>query len=568
MAARAKLALLLLTSALAFIALPAVGATAWRVSGAAAPAAEKPAPGEATVQIAGFRMVPDRLEITTGTTVTWVNNEPIDYPAVGGSHELVADDGSWKSASIAPGTRWSRRFDQPGTVTYHSSQHSTAAGTIEVTGDPIVERPLEQEVAITEENPDDPTTWGFQPADVVIQAGTTVIWRNNGKSVHTVSADDKSFESGDIPPGGTWKHTFDTPGAFAYHCSPHPWMKGQIRIVAPGSDPPPPAVPQSEHADHQAQPVHRAAGAPPERVGRGPVRHEVAIVEPNPAKPFDWTFDPATLDIKTGDTVVWRNTGSVEHTVTGAAFDSGLLKPGATWEHTFGTTGVFTYNCTPHPWMKAVLRVTEPDAEALPPLVVPTQPTAATAPTPRAAEAIRTGDGPVRHEALIVEPNLQDAMKWTFDPPRLEARVGDTVTWRNTGTLQHTATADSNAFDSGMVDPGATFEHTFDQPGVYVYHCTPHPWMKATVRVTNDAGGEPPVIAAAAPGEQAAAPLDPAALRGRIAISPTEFRPSMIFPIALGISAAVIFITVFLAGRPWRRRGNQELGAAVPNGSA
>ncbi len=555
MAARARPALLLLVLAVAFLAVPAVGAASWV---AEAPAVATDPPPEATIKIVAFRMVPDRLDIVTGTTVTWVNNEPIEYPAVGGSHELVADDGSWRSPAIAPGTRWSRRFDQPGAAKYHSSQHSTASGEISVTGDPIVDRPIEQEVAITEDNPDDPTTWGFRPPDLIIETGTTVIWRNNGKNVHTVSADDKSFDSGDIDPGATWKHTFESAGAFAYHCAPHPWMKAQVRIVAPGSDPPPP-VPV-EHADHDTPPVDRVASATPERVGRGPVRHEVAIVEPNPAKPSEWLFDPATLDVKISDTVVWRNTGSVEHTVTGAAFDSGVLKPGTTWERKFETTGVFSYHCTPHPWMKAVVRVTEQDAEALSPLKVPASGAGATtsAPPRRAAEATRTADGPVRHEALILEPNLQDAMKWTFDPATLEARVGDTVAWRNTGSLQHTVTADSGTFDSGMLDAGGTFEHTFDQPGVYAYHCTPHPWMKATVRVTDAAGGEPPVAPPAVSGEQAAGPLDPATLRGGIAILPSRFRPSMILPIALGLSGLIVALAWFLAGTPGHRRSDRS----------
>lgn len=232
-----------------------------------------------------------------------------------------------------------------------------------VTGEPVVDRPVEQEVAITEDNPDDPTTWGFRPADLVVEAGTTIVWRNNGKSAHTVTADDGSFDSGEIQPGATWKQRFDVPGAFAYHCTPHPWMKASIRVVAPGAEAPPPSAPDDK------KPVsgegHRLSSPSPqrERTGRGPVRHEVAIVEPDPAKPFGWGFEPATLDVQAGDTVVWRNAGSVEHSVVAEAFDSGLLKPGATWERTFDTVGVFAYKCGPHPWMKGAIRVAAADGE-------------------------------------------------------------------------------------------------------------------------------------------------------------------------------------------------------------
>jgi plastocyanin len=566
MATRSRLTSLLVVFAIACMAVAALGAAAGApqayASGApGAPghaphateqrAAEEP-PAEATVQMAALQMSPQRLEITTGTTVTWVNGEVFDYPLVGGGHQIVADDKSWESPNIAPGTRWSRRFDLPGTFTYHCTRHSGATGEIVVTGEPILNRPVEQEVAITEPNPDDPTTWGFQPPDLVIETGTTVIWRNNGKNVHTATADDKSFDSGEIQPGATWKYTFDNPGAFAYHCTPHPWMKAQVRVVLPGGEAPPPVA--MEHERQESAPAHRASSAPAERIGRGPVRHEVAIVEPDPAKPFEWGFDPGTLDVKVGDTVVWRNTGSAQHSVTSDVFDSKLIDPGAKWERTFTSVGVFNYRCTPHPWMKGVVRVSELDAEALPPLVVAqSAPGGGSAAGPqRAKEAARTGEGPVRHQALILEPDLTKAMEWRFDPPAIEARVGDTIEWRNTGTLAHTVTADSGTFDSGEIGPGKTFERTFDKPGMYAYHCTPHPWMKAMVRVA-DATGAAPELPAAAPGEQAAAPLEQAGKIGPFTIPPQKNsnRPFLIFPIWLAVAALIIALTWALAALPW-----------------
>ena len=61
--------------------------------------------------------------------------------------------------------------------------------------------------------------------------------------------------------------------------------------------------------------------------------------------------------------------------------------------------------------------------------------------------------------------------------------AGQTVTWTNTGAQQHTVTADDTSLDSGLIDPGNTFSFEFDTPGIYTYHCTPHPWMKSTITV-------------------------------------------------------------------------------------
>src|SRR5437867_2108217 len=51
----------------------------------------------------------------------------------------------------------------------------------------------------------------FSPQRLEIAAGTTVVWTNNDPLVHTITADDKSWDSGAIEPGKTWSHTFTQP---------------------------------------------------------------------------------------------------------------------------------------------------------------------------------------------------------------------------------------------------------------------------------------------------------------------------------------------------------------------
>jgi plastocyanin len=59
-----------------------------------------------------------------------------------------------------------------------------------------------------------------------------VAWRNNDQLVHTVTANDGSFDSGSIQPGTTWRHTFTRPGTYVFHCTPHPFMRGVIIVRA------------------------------------------------------------------------------------------------------------------------------------------------------------------------------------------------------------------------------------------------------------------------------------------------------------------------------------------------
>jgi plastocyanin len=73
-----------------------------------------------------------------------------------------------------------------------------------------------------------------------------------------------------------------------------------------------------------------------------------------------------------------------------------------------------------------------------------------------------------------------------FDPRELTIDLGDTVRWVNQDNMRHDVNALDGSFRSGSnnMSPGATFEHTFLQPGVYEYRCTPHSNMEGTAGMT------------------------------------------------------------------------------------
>jgi plastocyanin len=79
----------------------------------------------------------------------------------------------------------------------------------------------------------------------------------------------------------------------------------------------------------------------------------------------EMTFEPRTVEIKRGETVLWKNPSSLVHTVTadpklandkshvqlpkGAkTFHSGAIKPGGEYRHTFNVPGRYRYFCVPH----------------------------------------------------------------------------------------------------------------------------------------------------------------------------------------------------------------------------
>jgi len=76
-----------------------------------------------------------------------------------------------------------------------------------------------------------------------------------------------------------------------------------------------------------------------------------------------------------------------------------------------------------------------------------------------------------------------------YRPNPAQVSIGDTVIWTNDDSTTHTVTSGENAqpdgnFDSSIMAPQQTFEHTFTEAGEYRYFCLLHPNMVGTVSVS------------------------------------------------------------------------------------
>lgn len=114
-------------------------------------------------------------------------------------------------------------------------------------------------------------------------------------------------------------------------------------------------------------------------------------------------------------------------------------------------------------------------------------PSAACAGTPSASPQASPGASPAAAVTIKMVKGLR------FDPDHVTIKVGQSVTWMNDGVVPHTTTCDPSAnpvktahpeyiqlpagaqtWNSGFLDPGKTFSHTFTVPGEYHYICIPH----------------------------------------------------------------------------------------------
>jgi amicyanin len=68
--------------------------------------------------------------------------------------------------------------------------------------------------------------------------------------------------------------------------------------------------------------------------------------------------------------------------------------------------------------------------------------------------------------------------------PKITVAVGTTVEWTNSDPLPHSVTAVDKSFNSGLIQPGKTYRHTFTKAGTFNFYCIPHPFMKGVVVVT------------------------------------------------------------------------------------
>jgi plastocyanin len=161
------------------------------------------------VRITGTGFAPKTVYVSAGDTITWTNSTT-------SSQQVVANDGSFSSPTLAAGQSYSHTFDTAGAFAYHNGLHPARTGTVNVNA--------HAQVTII--------NGGFEPPTVNVTAGETVTWTNRGTSNHQVVSDDGTFSSPVLAPGQTYQHTFVVPGTSNYHDGLNASNKGSVVVAA------------------------------------------------------------------------------------------------------------------------------------------------------------------------------------------------------------------------------------------------------------------------------------------------------------------------------------------------
>ena len=70
----------------------------------------------------------------------------------------------------------------------------------------------------------------YTPAQLSVRRGERIVWVNRDLFPHTATAQGKAFDSGSIAANASWSYVASKSGTYAYGCTFHPTMKGNITV--------------------------------------------------------------------------------------------------------------------------------------------------------------------------------------------------------------------------------------------------------------------------------------------------------------------------------------------------
>jgi plastocyanin len=72
--------------------------------------------------------------------------------------------------------------------------------------------------------------FNFEPREITVEAGTTVVWTNRDDVPHTVTSNNDKFTSKALDTDDQFSFTFKDPGTYEYYCSVHPKMTAKVIV--------------------------------------------------------------------------------------------------------------------------------------------------------------------------------------------------------------------------------------------------------------------------------------------------------------------------------------------------
>ncbi|HEY6693647.1 MAG TPA: hypothetical protein VI006_12415 [Solirubrobacteraceae bacterium] len=132
----------------------------------------------------------------------------------------------------------------------------------------------------------------FNPSRLTIAAGDTVTWRNADFLEHDVRAADGSFDSGHLRRFAFFARRFDNVGSVPYLCTIHPFMRGQVDVLAALLSGPPESVLAGQPVELQGRAGAGATSVALERTLADGSWRAVGTTAPGPDGAFAFVVAP------------------------------------------------------------------------------------------------------------------------------------------------------------------------------------------------------------------------------------------------------------------------------------
>jgi plastocyanin len=317
------------------------------------------------VRMAEIAFLPASVTITTGSTVTWTNNDTVPHTVA------FSDEGPQSSELIEPGATFEATFAEAGSYAYVCTLHSGMEGVVEVAAagaaagvDPdatssgetsgLVAAGASETAAASAQLPAASIPgvdiaqgeWALVSSATEAPPGTiTFRFRNLGTVPHALrirtsgsGRDRLEWRAEAVAPGESGLLVVDlAAGTYDLDCpiedahGEHDQLGMEMRF--------------SVH-DGAAELALLPDVTGSERGSSGPEASGAAVAI------AAFAFGPEELRVPIGTTVAWSNSDPTPHTVISDRFDTGPLEQGATGTVTFDTLGTFEYFCAIHPTMR------------------------------------------------------------------------------------------------------------------------------------------------------------------------------------------------------------------------
>jgi plastocyanin len=174
---------------------------------------------------------PATVSVPKGDIIEWKNNDKVAHTVTS-----APDGGIWDSGIISSGKTFRLDTSKLNATEYDylCTVHPFMMGKITITS-PV--KPVYANVTMVVGAAKQSSGQKyFDPAEISVKSGTTVVWTNADSVSHTVTSGDPSagpsgtFDSDLVKPGKTFTHVFSAVGITPYFCSVHPWMIGKVTV--------------------------------------------------------------------------------------------------------------------------------------------------------------------------------------------------------------------------------------------------------------------------------------------------------------------------------------------------